>query len=293
MKRILGEEQAKMRGYHCWLNENDSFETLSSIPFSSLSTSSTSLLPLSSSSLPPPLPPTQSIPSISSNSSQPLQTTTTVSSSLIPTISPTPSLRRASFASNQRFYLIEIDPHNVNQINRKLYKYNPWMFTNSNGEELLYGRKITGNGSYCSGDKYSWQRYTSYLPVSGTFEINQIEQTLTFRPLQPLYPGTLYGILLANGVPSLTSSTLQSSSSSTIQNQNHNHNENEDWYTIEEDVIFYFQTTGTKNKKINNQERMKLNRHNIQIKENEISENSKENEKNNERIIENDNCRIT
>ena len=63
------------------------------------------------------------------------------------------------------------------------------------------------NGSYQGGDRHSWQRYTRRLPVPTALTLDKENQTLTLKPLTPLAPNTLYGILLMHGVGILETGT--------------------------------------------------------------------------------------
>jgi hypothetical protein len=140
------------------------------------------------------------------------------------------------------------------------YQFSPWWQLHQQQQ----GR--SPNGFYCGGDRYSWQRYTRYLPVMGSFVINSDQQTLTFKPFLPLYPGTTYGILLANGVPSIPSPSSLSSSAPASAAPAH-----QDWYVIQEDLLFVFTTEGRspqqeqQGQELTPEERMKWNRHDIQL----------------------------
>jgi hypothetical protein len=178
--------------------------------------------------------------------------------STLPGAPHTASPQRTSFPSHQRFYLIELESLNMIERDwkRLRYKYTPWASE----------QERSANGFYCEGDRYSWQRYTKYLPVMGSFVINSEQQTLTFQPFLPLYPGTVYGILLANGVPSVPSSVSPTLS---------RHTSTEDWYTIQEDLLFVFTTVGQK-KELTSEERRRWNRQNIQLQRETETEESEE-----------------
>jgi hypothetical protein len=169
-------------------------------------------------------------------------------SAVTPASSSPTQTHRTSFPSHQRFYLIELESLEMIERDwrRVRYKYTPWASE----------QERSSNGFYCEGDRYSWQRYTKYLPVMGAFVINSEQQTLTFQPSLPLYPGTVYGILLANGVPSVPTSSLTNASSASSSP------ESEDWYSIQEDLLFVFTTTGQK-KDYSVAERLRWNRQNI------------------------------
>jgi hypothetical protein len=227
MRRLLGEEEAKNCGSICWLTDSDTFETLS----------------------------TQTAHQESSFTS---------SSPTAPAPAPQPTTHRTSFSSNQRFYLLELD--SLEQIERDWktlrYRYAPWD-TGQQGQGQGKGEQRGRNGFYCGGDRYSWQRYTRYLPVMGSFVINSDQQILTFKPFLPLYPGTTYGILLANGVPSIPSASASASAGVS----------SDDWYSIQEDLLFVFTTEGRQGQgtgqgqagEVSHEERMKWNRHDIQL----------------------------
>ena len=88
------------------------------------------------------------------------------------------------------------------------------------------------NGSYCGGDKDSWQRYTHRLPVRGIIHVDNATNSLTFKPSQHLKEGTTYGVLLSNGVPSVPEAGCQSTE--------------DDWHSIQQDYMFFFTTAGTR-----------------------------------------------
>ena len=174
--------------------------------------------------------------------------------------SPTPppqSTHRSSFSSNQRFYLLELDSLEMIEKDWRTlrYQYSPWdTDSHHQPQQQQQQQERSPNRFYGGGDRYSWQRYTRYLPVMGSFVINLDQHILTFKPSLPLYPGTTYGILLANGVPSVPSSSISAATAS----------ESHDRYSIQEDLLFVFTTEG-RPQELSQEERMKWNRHDIQL----------------------------
>lgn len=98
-------------------------------------------------------------------------------------------------------------------------------------------------GSYRGGDVDSWQRYTFKPPVRGVIYVDNTANTVTFKPSQLLKSGTTYGVLLANGVPSVPERGEYGGSDLA----------NDDWYCIHQDFMFFFTTAGPKTESTNSE----------------------------------------
>ena len=96
-------------------------------------------------------------------------------------------------------------------------------------------------GCYRGGDRDSWQRYTFKPPVRGVIYVDNTANTVTFKPSQLLKCGTTYGVLLANGVPSVPDFGSTECG-------------DDDWHSVHQDFMFFFTTAGQAPERTNSED---------------------------------------
>lgn len=77
-------------------------------------------------------------------------------------------------------------------------------------ERVRYNWQGVNNG-YIGGDRYSWQRYTTSLPVDCIiYESRELDggSTITMKPFNDLKRDQYYAICLSNGVPTVPAATM-------------------------------------------------------------------------------------
>ena len=90
------------------------------------------------------------------------------------------------------------------------------------------------NAGYSGGDRYSWQRYTSKLPVDCFIHLDDIDNCIRLVPEEQLAPSTTYCIVLLHGIPTHPDDELDASLFS-FSGQG-----------ISEDKVIFFKTQGVK-----------------------------------------------